>query len=276
MAYLATIAAFGFDDFNPSTLLRVYYRLGCRAAQFYRNERNPPDPDDARRLVEDIGMPFDSIHGVFGPQYDPSSPDEAIRKSAVDVYRREGELALRLGGPQVVVHPAPPAEYASQVTAVSRAARVDPMCRTIDELAAIGADLGVIYLIENIPANYHFGSDPMRLAEMVRAVDSPYTRMCVDTGHAHMTAGVAEAFDACRDVIGYIHVNDNPGDIDSHLAPGDGTIDWTAAAACIAKFPANMPAMLELFYPEADMVAKTDAGYADDLVRYLAINAVSG
>jgi len=271
---LATIAAFGFDDFNPPSLLRVYHRLGCHASQFYRNEQNPPEPDDARRLVEDIGMPFDSIHGVFGPKYDPSSPDESIRKAVVEVYRNEGELARRLGGPQVVVHPGPPAEHASQITDASRARRADPMRRTIDELAVIGAELGVIYLIENIPANYHFGSDPMQLADMVRAVDSPNIRMCMDTGHAHMTAGAVETLDACRDVIGYIHVNDNPGNIDNHLAPGDGNIDWTAVAARIAELPAKMPAMLELFYPEPDMAAKADAGYADDLVRYLAINAV--
>jgi len=273
MAYLATIAAFGFEDFNPPTLLRVYHRLGCRASQFYRNEQNPPDPDDARRLVEDLGLPFDSMHGVFGPQYDPSSPDESVRKKAIGTYRREGELALKLGGPQVVVHPGPPAERESDITESTRARRVDPMRRTLDELAAIGAELGVVYLIENIPANYHFGSQPMQLAEMIRAVDTPHVRMCMDTGHAHMTTGAVETLDACRDVATYIHVNDNPGDIDNHLAPGDGTIDWQAVGAKMAELPDKTPAMLELFYPERDMAAKADAGYGDDLVRYLSINA---
>jgi hypothetical protein len=31
--------------------------------------------------------------------------------------------------------------------------------------------------------------------------------------------------------------------------------------------------MLELFYLEPDMAAKADAGYGDDLARYLSINS---
>jgi len=271
MAHLATIAPFGFPDFNPPTHFQAYRRLGCRSLQFYRNEQNPPRPEDALRIARNAGMPFDSIHGLFGRAYDPSCPDEAVRKSAVETYIREGELAVRLGGPVVVVHPGPPALNTNDITPATITARVDPLRRTMDDLAAIGDRLGVTYLFENIPPNYHFGSDPGQLAALVRAVDHPRIRMCFDTGHAHLTSGAIAALDACADVIEYVHVNDNAGDIDSHLIPGDGTIPWDEVSTRLAAMRHDLPVMLELFQPESEIRARCDAGLAAELSRWLAI-----
>ena len=108
MASLSTVAAFGFGDFDPPQMLELYRRLGCTSCQFYRNEANPPAVADVRRITADAGLAVDSIHGVFGEAYDPSSLDESHRRQTVEVYRREAELAAELGGPMVVVHPAAP------------------------------------------------------------------------------------------------------------------------------------------------------------------------
>src|SRR5690606_20366711 len=104
------------DDFDTPALLRAYRQLGCVTCQFYRNETAPPDLAEAKRIAEAAGLPFDSIHGVFGEAYDPSSPDETVRARAIEVYRREADVALALGGPMVVVHPAPPAPRRSVIT----------------------------------------------------------------------------------------------------------------------------------------------------------------
>lgn len=272
MARLATIAAFGFADFNPPTLLPLYRRLGCMAGQFYRNTADPPEPNEARRIMADAGVPCDSIHGLFGAELDPSSPDDPTRRRAVQTYRLEGELALSLGGPRVVVHPAPMARDAAAISPASRAARVDPLRHSMDELADIGERLGVIYLLENIPDTYHFGSDPIQLAQLIRTLNHPNVRMCFDTGHAHMCRlRLGETLDACRDVIGYVHVNDNDAAQDSHQIPGLGTIPWDALAPHMADLPAATPAMLELFYSEADITQAIGQGLAEQLRRWLAI-----
>ena len=273
MAYLATIAAFGFADFNPPTLLKLYRRLGCRTCQFYRNVDNPPDPRDARKLAEDLDMPFDSIHGLFGPEQDPSSTDQNVRLQTIETYRREGELALTLGGPMVVVHPGAPTDDPAAVTDAQRAARVDPMRKTMEELAKIGEQSGVTYLIENIPYEYHFGSDPMLLAQMVRDLGHPSVRMCVDTGHAHITTGAAATLDACSDVIAYLHVTDNDGTVDDHRTPGEGTVPWPELTERIARLGPRMPAMLELFCSEEELTAQIDNGLGERLTQWLAIDA---
>ena len=273
MARLATVAAFGFSDFNPPTLLPVYKELGCELAQYYRNPKNQPDLNDVKRVVSDAGLVIDSIHGVFGPEHDPSSPDEPLRKFAMRTYREEGEIARKLGGNMVVVHPAPMAPDPTLVTDASRAVRAEPMQRSMEELARIGESLGVIYLIENIPANYYFGSDAQQLARMVRKLDHPNLKMCFDTGHAHMTTRSIADRDlaACADVVTYFHVNDNDSTLDAHLIPGLGTCPWEGYSKVIATMPDSVPAMLELFYSEEEMKQQVAEGLGERLKAYLKI-----
>lgn len=248
MARLATVAAFGFDDFHPPQILDLYRRLGCTRCQFYRNEDNPPTVADARRITDEAGVPIDSMHGVFGDRYDPSNPDESIRAKAVEVYKREGELALELGGPMVVVHPSAPAPDGFMVSRKQRQQRVDPLRRSMSELAEFGQAHGVVYLWENNPHNHFMGNDPLQLADLLRELDSPHARMCYDTGHAMMTGPVAKRLIACADVIGYLHIHDNDGRVDDHRMPGDGEIDWNAVRDALAKTQLDVSAMLEVFY----------------------------
>lgn len=268
MTNLATIAAFGFPDFNPATLLRIYRDLGCQACQFYRNVNRPLVPGEARQVVEDLGMPFDSIHGVFGPEYDPSSPDETNRQASIETYRVEGHLALELGGTMVVVHPAPVAVVQQDITPSSLASRVDPLRRSMEQLATIGEQLGVTYLIENLPGNYHFGSDPEQLAGIIRELNHPRLRMCFDTGHAHMTAtnhAVAEVLGQCLDVVAYCHVSDNDTHSDAHLAPGEGTIAWDDVRLRFQELHASASVMLEVYQNESTLRALLANGLADRL-----------
>lgn len=248
MAELATVAAFGFDDFDPPIILDLYRQLGCKSCQFYRNEANPPTVDDVRRITRDADVPVDSIHGVFGSRYDPASTDESHRREVIEIYRREGELALALGGPMVVVHPSNLAPEGHTPTDTERADRVDPLRRSIAELAAIGQRQGVVYVWENNPHNMWIGNDPLQLANLLREIDSPHARMCYDTGHAKMTGDVSGRIVNCADVIAYLHIHDNDGVIDDHRMPGDGVIDWEQFREALREAAINVPAMLEVFY----------------------------
>src|SRR5262249_8203379 len=147
------------------------------------------------------------------------------------------------------------------------AARVEPMRRSIAELADLGDRLGVTYLIENLPPNYFFGSDPRLVARLVREAKRPSVRMCFDTGHAHLTSpdGAPAALRECSDVVRYLHIHDNDRKADQHLVPGQGTTDWEALGEVIAALPGDTPAMLECFQPEADFRALMAVGLGERL-----------
>ncbi len=275
MACLATVAAFGFDQFNTVELLKRYRQLGCCSCQFYRNIGNPPDPSQARRIATDVGVPIDSVHGLFGPGHDLSSLDASARQAMLANYRLEGELALELGASSVVVHPAPRAESAAQLNRQMVIQRIPPLCDSLVQLAQMGRQLGVVYLIENLPPDYLIGRDPIQLAQMIRDLNDPYVRMCFDVGHAHMTGQVAGALEACLDVISYVHVHDNDGMLDSHLIPGKGCLPWQSLAPTMACLAHDTPAMLELFITESDLDDLIALDLADRLGSWLSLEESS-
>lgn len=267
MPRLATVAAFGFDDFHPPQTLALYQRMGCRTSQFYRNEANPPAVDEAVGVCNDAGLPIDSIHGVFGNAYDPSSPDEDSRRKTVDVYKREGELALALGGPMVVVHPSPMTPDTREPTTAERQARLAPLMRSMEELARAGEDHGVVYLMENLPATFWIGHEPAVLAGWVREIDSPYLRMCFDTGHALITGTLDQLGDAA-DVIEYMHLHDNDRTQDNHLMPGDGVTEWRALGEEVLAHNLHVPLMLEVFYLADQLAASVDGPLPDQMTEW--------
>ncbi len=279
MASLAVTAPFGFT-FDTLRLLRAYKALGVRSAQFYRNEKNPPTLDAALAISARSGIPFDSIHGVFGPHLDPSGPDIAHREHCLRVYEDEGKLARDLGGPMVVVHPSAqtPDMRALSLPELEAEAPVrwPRLMIFLRYLADIGERLGVIYLIENQPPNCPLGHDPKALAEGVALVGSSAVRLCLDTGHAHMTADTVKAVADVAPVLSYLHIHDNDSKVDDHRMPGDGNIDWYAFSDALRASNNESPRMLEVFYEESKVEALADAGYASKLRQICAldVNAV--
>lgn len=283
VSYLATIAPFGFD-FDPPDLLRAYRSLGAVAAQFYRNEASPPTIDEAIRAATDAGLPFDSIHGLFGEHIDPTSPDAAERARCVGVYREEGQLATELverthslrdqaawrtrgdASPVVVVHPSAWNPGRREMSYEEAEDAQEPRWAALGEFLAamsdVGESLGVVYAIENQPRNCPLGHDAFALACAVRDIASPFVRLCLDTGHAHITGDVIEAVRSAGDVIAYLHAHDNDATIDDHRVPGAGTIDWAGFASVLHDRKIAAPRMLEVFIPEGQV-----RGWAADAVR---------
>lgn len=280
MARLSTVAAFGFADFDPPVVLDLYRRLGCTSCQFYRNEQNPPTPAEVKTITSDVGLPIDSIHGVFGEAYDPASPNETLRRRTMDVYRREAELARELvqtgGRAMVVVHPSAPIPEGMRPTDEQRRARLTPLRRSLPELAEIGREAGVVILIENVPWNCWCGQDIAELAQMIAEVDSPNLKMCFDTGHALMTGTVSDRLAAVAEQIGYLHVHDNDGKIDDHRMPGDGVIDWERFREAVQSVDEQMPAMLEVFYLADRLRECISEGLGERLAHWLAVPRQAG
>jgi sugar phosphate isomerase/epimerase len=64
---------------------------------------------------------------------------------------------------------------------------------------------------------------------LLKELDSPYLEACFDAGHYNVFGqkGIWEALEEYPpDSIGELHLSDNKGDFDSHLALGEGNIDY--------------------------------------------------
>ncbi len=114
---------------------------------------------------------------------------------------------------------------------------------SVEHLRAFAKPLGVRVLIENIPNEL---STPERLVEFIKTMHFDDIGVCFDCGHAHMTNGIPEAFAVLKNHICSTHVHDNNKDKDSHLWPGNGSIDWKQTMELLRTAPQKPPLLLEI------------------------------
>ncbi len=269
MIRLGTVAAIGFGDFEPAQWLGCWRKLGCEVVQVYRNQVGDVSIEQMVDAIAAGGMPCDSLHGVFGEEYDPSSPDEQARIAAVDAYKREAEVCGAIGGKLVVVHCA--TIRRGGILQAEHDARFEQLGKSIAELGAFGAGCGIAYAFENLPAYHAIGSDVGELADVLTEVAAPNTGMCFDSGHANMVGDAAAAVGETGGQMIYAHISDNSGDGDEHELITRGTIDADALAAALYRVRYEGTFMMEVFY-DADRIRELiDAGVGEDLARIIRI-----
>jgi sugar phosphate isomerase/epimerase len=118
----------------------------------------------------------------------------------------------------------------------------------IEHLKAFAHPLGVRILLENLQNEI---TTPEHLLEIVRVGHFDNVGICLDVGHAHLSApeknkGIDEAFELLKPRIAELHLHDNSGQKDDHLWPDAGTIDWKNVTRHIATLPAKTPGILEI------------------------------
>jgi sugar phosphate isomerase/epimerase len=192
------------------------------------------------------GIPLNSVHSPLfadyewgrtgAPPVNVASPDRAGRVEAMDEVKRALEIAEQIPFRFLIQHLGTSNESFSDK-------KFEAAMTSIEHLRAFAKPLGVRILLENIPNEL---STPDKLLEMIQSAHFDDVGVCFDFGHAHIMSSVGEAFEVLRSHIRSTHVHDNAKDKDSHLWPGNGTIDWKQAMELLRSAPARPPLLLEL------------------------------
>jgi sugar phosphate isomerase/epimerase len=103
---------------------------------------------------------------------------------------------------------------------------------TWKELAGLAAPYGVTVMLENV-----YETEPELFLEVLGRIGAPNLKVCFDVGHllAFSTGDFPYWLKILAPVIGHLHLHDNKGDEDHHLALGAGrvplkeTLDYLAA-----------------------------------------------
>ena len=117
--------------------------------QLYRDPAKPLNINEILGIMRETSMEFDSIHGLFGPNLDPSSTNERIRHESLNVYERECDLVTAIGGLGIVVHPSWKSSDERPATGGCLEDRTDALVESMQWLADRAGRFGVVYLIEN-------------------------------------------------------------------------------------------------------------------------------
>ena len=156
-----------------------------------------------------------TIHSAY-TDLNIASFNKAIQKASINEIERSIDFAVDIDSDIVVIHPGIVSYTArNQVDLVYSLGR-----ESLIELRDYANDRGVNPCIENLPAIQGFMYQDINLLnETLTELDMPMT---LDIGHAH-TAGFAPE-EMYFDCVKHIHVHDNPGDDDTHLTLGEGSL----------------------------------------------------
>jgi sugar phosphate isomerase/epimerase len=192
------------------------------------------------------GIPLNSVHSPLyadyewgragAPPVNVASADRAARVEAMDEIKRALEIAEQIPFRFLVQHLGTSNETFSEK-------KFEAAIMSIEHLRAFAKPLGVQILLENIPNEL---SVPDKLIELIHAARFDDVGVCFDFGHAHIMSSVRPAFEALRTYIRSTHVHDNAKDKDTHLWPGQGTIDWKEAMELLRSAPQMPPLLLEI------------------------------
>jgi sugar phosphate isomerase/epimerase len=182
--------------------------------------------DEVRRAGErmrELGLQPVSFHAPFAERIDITSFNKPVRDAAVQELIRACEAAALLGCGQVVLHPGP--EREGRPPEAEFIQHMHLAAESLNLVAARCCDLGIQLLLENMLAHLLFGHvrDMMYLLGEISTCN---VGTCLDTGHAHLAREMSLVIQKLSGHLKLVHINDNRGDWDAHLPPGEGTIDW--------------------------------------------------
>ncbi|AWB43054.1 sugar phosphate isomerase [Paenibacillus sp. CAA11] len=191
--------------------------------------------DDLRRMGKQHGISF-SIHAPI-KDCNPAAARPDVIRAAAETVLHTLHLAEELGCIYIVLHPGELAGGSSAQP--GRSLEDETLERVITFLQVIlqaSEDSKVIIALENVPPYPGLlGTEPGFLERIVQRLASPRIRLIYDCGHAHLH-GDGACLSMLRAMLPYLvglHLSDNLGLQDDHLALGTGTVPVEAVLALL-------------------------------------------
>jgi protein FrlC len=222
-------SSFVYWNFPLQEAIRRLHQLGYQGIEiwggrphYYRRDLDG-ELNQIRDLLEKLEMDVPNfIPAQFRYPTILCSLNESIRKDSVDYIKEGIKTALSLGVknislcPGITLHGEPLEKGWSQLK------------KSILELLDFSENQPINLLIE--PA-HAFETTLILTVEdglgMVKEIGHPRLGILIDTGHIHVNKeNTLVAIQMVKDIPHHIHIDDNLGDMDSHLIPGTGNFDF--------------------------------------------------
>lgn len=190
--------------------LEIYFDAGVM------DSLSPSDVLEVRKALDHD--PSITVHGPF-MDLSPGAADEKVRELTVERLGRAIELSEPLGPSVFVFH--------SGYEKWRFDHRIDlwlkASLRTWPELLRRASGMGAAIAVENI-----FEEEPENLRLLMEEMGSEGFGVCFDTGHFNLFSKrpLSEWLDALGRHIIELHLHDNRGVRDSHMAVGEGSFDF--------------------------------------------------
>lgn len=229
--YLSTIADVDYGQEENEQISYIHhtapvarqYGLGLELAEFCISENLDGGQKKVLAFFEENAAAADELllHAPYN-EILPQAIDPKVVQVAWDRMTWSYELCRRFHVKKMVVH----ANYVSTLYYPQWfiARHVEFWKRFVRE-----NDGDTVICIENVTEQ-----EPRLITEIIRQVDDPRVRMCLDVGHANLTPIAPMAWlEACAPFLSHLHIHNNNGPVseglpglgDTHRGLADGVID---------------------------------------------------
>ena len=236
MFYVSTIA-------HDASALAREFGMGLEIAEFCTAWNMDEEFSQADTAVKQKleGISATILHAPYNELF-PCAIDKKARSLAAERYRQAIALAGRYGAQKVVIHGGYhplmyyPVWYVEQsILFWKEFLREDP---------------GVEIVLENV-----LETEPQWLADIVKAVDHPRLRLCLDVGHvnAYSKIPVENWLDSFAPWLSHVHIHNNDGTQDQHMALHQGNLSVKDVIRWLGKRCPDATITLELMEAESSV-----------------------
>ncbi|MDB6134823.1 MAG: hypothetical protein JWM59_3066 [Verrucomicrobiales bacterium] len=197
----------------------------------------------AGEMILSLGLRVVSFHAPFADQIDITSFDPNQREASIAELILACTAAARLGARNVVLHPGP--ERTGRPPHDAFVLHMRHAADGLNRVAARCCELGVQLLLENMLPHLLFGQTSDMLY-LLGSINTCSVGTCLDTGHARLSGDLHQVVYKLSGHLKMVHANDNMGDWDAHLIPGDGSIDWPWLISELKRLGFQGPLIIEM------------------------------
>jgi sugar phosphate isomerase/epimerase len=217
--------SFSFSDFSGVLEeIRKEFKLWEIVAEL--DHDLPAIEETVLHAVESYDMKF-QVHAPIA-DLNIGSPSERMRQHSVDEVIMLADICGRLSVKVMTIHPGSAIAYGNEVKSRVRTATRESIL-AIDK-ALHGRDVKIA--LENMPPGDW--SICYSIDELKSMIDGTDIGICFDVGHANV-AGTVGGFLHERDLLANIHLHNNDGGSDQHLALDKGKIDMKPIVNAISR-----------------------------------------
>ena len=179
-----------------------------------------------KKRWKNMGEPELTVHGPF-LDLNPMSFDSMVHKATMTRYEQSYQAARELGASKIIYH----SGFIPSINFIEGWAErmIDFYQEFLDDKPG---DIQI--LMENV-----LDPVPDTLLEVASTIKHSAFGICLDMGHAHCYSKIPcmKWIELLEPYICHLHIHDNTGDRDSHLAFGDGTLPVRELAEWIKEHP---------------------------------------
>ncbi|QPC83336.1 sugar phosphate isomerase/epimerase [Phototrophicus methaneseepsis] len=185
--------------------------------------------------------------GLHGPMTNFAVHNKEIRAAVIKEFTEMLHICGEVGATHMVLHSPYLSLGAPFPEPIASLMTTNPARSVLEEIIPIAESVNCVIMLENI-----MDTRPDMHINLVRAINSPWLKVSVDTGHAFVMHRWGEAptpdywIRQAGPLLGHVHLQDTDGYTDRHWAPGDGAVPWIAVFEALSALEEQPRMVLEI------------------------------